>query len=309
MDLSKVFDKEEIKESTKKIYISNLNKIIKDYGVNNKNDFNIDLLNKIKSDKSLKDNTIKNKLNTIYVYLKSEKYDNEIIDAYKNEIKIINNEIDKVQQQKVKSEKEKENWIDKEYINNKLLTLKKSIDINKKLKLYSYDQLKEYMNYIILLIHSLYPMRNDLSDTEILYLKDYKENDINKNYIILSKNTGYILLNNFKTNKKYGSIKYDFKGELLRELIKYNDYLNKYKNINKIDNKFLLINKNGDKLNRNDYTKFFISIFKDDNKNIGTTLMRKVIISQVWDNIEQIEDMAHKSQHSISIALKNYVKK
>jgi hypothetical protein len=66
-------------------------------------------------------------------------------------------------------------------------------------------------------------MRNDLSDTEILYLKDYKENDINKNYIILSKNTGYILLNNFKTNKKYGSIKYDFKGELLRELIKYNE--------------------------------------------------------------------------------------
>jgi hypothetical protein len=152
-------------------------------------------------------------------------------------------------------------------------------------------------------------MRNDLSDAEILNMNSFKTNNTNINYILISKNKGLLILNNYKTNKTHGTKKYDIDDVLLKEIIKYYNYLNTYKKNNNINNNNFLIKENGDKITRNDYTRFINSIFSNDNKKIGTCILRKIFISDVWGNINEIKEIADKSQHTPQTALKYYVKK
>jgi len=131
--------------------------------------------------------------------------------------------------------------------------------------------------------------------------------DKNKNYIILNQKMGYIVLFNFKTVKSHGAQKIKIPNYILKELNKYYKALKVYKKINKITNNYFLLQKNGDKLTRNDYTKFFNEIFKNDNKLISTSLIRKIITSDTW-NIKEIKELSDKMQHTVQQSLKSYVK-
>jgi len=307
-DLNNLFKSDNIAESSIKIYTSNILKIVNDYKLKlNNNTFdNIDIIDKIKNDDEIKDNTKKNKLTSIMIFLKALKKDETIIKNYKKNIDEINLRIIKNNKKMEKTEKENNNWVSVDEIKTQLNKYKDIIDENKKLNLTSYNELKQYQRYIILLIHSNYPMRNDIADLEIYNYSNYLKNDEKINYIVVSRNNGLLILNNYKTSKTYGQLKYKFDGELLKEINKYFVYLQDYKKRQNINNNWFIIDKKGEKLDRNDYTKFFNSLY--DDKKLSTTLMRKIIISDKWD-IKKIDDIAYKAQHSPQVALSNYVKK
>ena len=309
-DLNNLFKNDELTTNSIKIYTSNILKIVSDYKLNLTNNTfdNFEIIEKIKNNDDIKDNTKKNKLTSIMIFLKALKKNEEIIKQYKNAIDEINLRIIKLNKKMEKSPEEIKNWVSIDEINKKINEYKNIIEENKKMNLNTYHELKEYQKYIILLIHSKYPMRNDLADLEIYTYTNYTnaKTDNKNNYLVVSRNNGILILNIYKTFKTYGQLKYKLDDVLLKEINKYYVYLHEYKKRQNINNNWFIIDKKGDKLDRNDYTKLFNTLY--ENKKLSTTLMRKIIISDVWD-INKIEDVAHKAQHSKHVALNNYVKK
>lgn len=305
--LIKLFKTDNITESSARIYAMNILKLSKDFNIKlDEKSFSDFDINKIKNDENISDNTKKNKIISIIKYLKAYNQSKELIQKFSDEADIFSSKIDRKKRKLEKTEREKENWITKDELNNKIDELHELIkdDI---LKDYSY--INNYMKYISLLIHSEIPLRNDLSDAEIFSINDFKllDPEKDKNYIILNQKVGYIILFNFKTVKSKGAQKIKIPKDILKELNKYFKELKLYKKINKITNNHFLLQKNGDKLTRNDYTKFFNEIFKGDNKLISTSLIRKIITSETW-NIKEIKELSDKMQHTVIEALKSYVK-
>lgn len=307
------FKNSDLSKSSIKIYTLNILKIMNDYKLkysdNMFNNFNV--LTKIINDTEIKDNTKKNKLMSILSFLNASKQPEEVINKYREEADKINIRIKEVNKKMEKSEKENKNWLEINELKEKINKLKKVIEEDKKINLIStdYNYLFSYMKYIILLIHSNTPMRNDLSDAEIYNITKFnKKIDNTINYIFISKNKGYILLNNYKTFKNYGTQQINIDNDILKEIIKYYNVIQLYKKSNDINNNWFLIKRNGDKLNRNDYTKFFNKIFIDDDKKISTTMMRKIIISDTY-NADKIDELSKKCQHSPAVALSYYAKK
>lgn len=307
------FKNTELSKNSIKIYTLNIMKILNDYNLKFSNTVfnNLTVLNKIINDTEIKDNTKKNKLMSILSFLNVSKQPEDVINKYREEADKINIRIKEVNKKMEKSEKEDKNWLEISDITDKIKKLKQVIEEDKKINLITtdYNYLFNYMKYIILLIHSNTPMRNDLSDAEIYNINKFnKKINTEINYIFISKNKGYILLNNYKTFKNYGSQQISIDSNILKEIIKYYAILQLYKSSNKINNDWFLIKRNGDKFNRNDYTKFFNKIFIDDNKKISTTMMRKFIISDTY-NADKIEELSKKCQHSPAVALSYYAKK
>lgn len=305
--LIKLFKTDNITESSARIYAMNILKLSKDFNIKlDEKSFSDFDINKIKNDENISDNTKKNKIISIIKYLKAYNQSKELIQKFSDEADIFSSKIDRKKRKLEKTEREKENWITKDELNDKIDELHELIkdDI---LKDYSY--INNYMKYISLLIHSEIPLRNDLSDAEIFSINDFKllDPEKDKNYIILNQKVGYIILFNFKTVKSKGAQKIKIPKDILKELNKYFKELKLYKKINKITNNHFLLQKNGDKLTRNDYTKFFNEIFKGDNKLISTSLIRKIITSETW-NIKEIKELSDKMQHTVIEALKSYVK-
>ena len=305
-DLYNKIKNQDITESSAKIYTSNLIKISKDFNIKlDENSFqDLEIIDKIKlSDQS--ENTKKNKINSIIIYLKAFGAPQNINDRYNDEADKYTTKINRKNKKLEKTEKENKNWVTIDEIKNKISDLKKKIkdDI-----IINYDYIKNYMKYILLNIHIFAPMRNDLSDAVFIDYKTFKKNDIDKtkNYIIITPKNGCIILYNFKTFKSKGIQKIDIDDDdLLKELNKYKSVINKYKKDNNIINDWFIFDKKGDKITRNEYTKLFNEIF--DNKKISTTMIRKIIVSNTW-NIKEIKKLSDKMQHTPQQALNNYVK-
>ena len=68
-----------------------------------------------------------------------------------------------------------------------------------------------------------------------------------------------------------------------------------------------MIDKNGDKISRNGYTQFFQNIFRETGKKIGTSLIRKIIISDAY-NAPEIQRLGEFIGHDLGTELKYYVK-
>lgn len=307
-DYKKVFDK--IKElnisgSSARIYTYSVYNIIKtldlelDEDVFDDSDFIIKALKK----KEYKSNTYKNKIASIIAYLKAHKKEKKVLEKYNDELDIIQSKMLREKKKFEKNDTEKENWMDKEQLQNKLSDMKKNI-----IKVNDFDDLEDLMKYTLLMFHINYPLRNDLSDAEILSVKDYikmDKEDPDKNYIVIDNKKGQLILNNYKTKKHHGKQKINIEeNDVLKALNYYFKELNKYKKENNINNDWFIIKKNGDKYTRNDYTKLFNKIFK---KKISTSLLRKIIVSDTW-NMDKIKQLSDKMQHTPEQALKSYVK-
>ena len=294
---------ENINESTARIYTLNLLNIFKVYNLEFSKEMfnNFDMIDKIKTS-DLSDSTKKNKFNSIIVFLKAYSQPKEIISKYSDETEILSSKISRQNRKLEKSKKEKDNWLSKEQLQNKLTELKDKMMEDDKLNLLD---LNDYTKYIILYIHINIPLRNDLSNADIMPLSQFKKTEpTKKNYILLSPKLGYIVLYDFKTIKSKGIQKIKLEGDILKEIQKYYKFLKTYKKDKNINNDSFIIKEDGETYNRNEYTKLFNSIF---DKNISTTMIRKIIASDTW-NIKEIKSLSEKMQHTPQQALSNYVK-
>ena len=305
-EYKEVFDKiKELKisESSARIYTYSIYNIIKVLDLKLSDDVfdDNDVIKTLKK-KDYKLSTYKNKIASIIAFLKAYKRDKDVIEKYNNELDITQSKMLREQKKFEKTETEKDNWMDKEQLENKLTDMKKNI-----IKLDTFEDIEDLMRYTLLMFHINYPLRNDLSDAEVYNMSEFKKikEDPEKNYIVLGPKSGHFILNNYKTKKHHGKQKiFIDNNEVLKTLNQYYKALSKYKKENDINNNWFIIKKNGDKYTRNDYTKLFNKIFK---KKISTSLLRKIIVSDTW-NMDKIKALSDKMQHTPEQALKSYVK-
>jgi hypothetical protein len=306
MDIIKILKdyKKEATDTTIKKHYQNLLFISKSLNkdiINNKDIFNNfeEIKKKIIDD----DKTIftkRNKISSIIVFLKAIKEDNNLINKYSELLEILSNRIDKTKFKK--NNKDNDKWMPMKEINNYLVKLKYEIPNN----ILTYSDLVSYMKYISLYFHlNVEAIRCDLSETEI-YKFELKEYDDNINYLILDTDAKYIM-NNFKTKKSYDQIIININDEQKNELVKYYNSLISYKEINQINNNYMFILKNGNKMTRSHYSKFFINIFSDSDKSLNVNMLRKITASENC-NIKNIKNKSDRMGHSIETHLKYYVK-
>ena len=262
-------------------------------------------------------NTYKNKLSAIISFLKAMDAPSELLAAYNEKIKTLKTSIDMNNGKMKMSEKEDKNWMDYEQLQKfaaeSIKKLPKTIN--------NIDELMEWEKSVVLNFHTLYPLRNELADAKLVVVPKSKTIDsfeVNKktesadfNYIVLNQaaNWGYCIIKKYKTKKVYGDIKFSLDPKLLPLFFRYAKLLTAYKKQMDVTHDWFLMNRNYEKLTRNDFTRFMNDIFINTHKKISTTMIRKIVASHHYDGKgKDLKDLAHVMGHSTDTALKFYVK-
>ena len=298
-----------IKENSLKIYVSNLNKLMKMFESDNL-DFLKDEKKVQEKLKDLSDNTIRNYYNAISVYLMSINKDNK----YDDEIKIysdlrddLNKKYEDQQATGIISEKQKENFVDiKEIYDmiNKIGDEIKEKKIKKKEDLTGKEK-QLLMIYIIYNIYVRLPMRNDIAGMEAISKRQYnkltEEEKKEKNYLVVEKGKMMMILNKYKTSKKYEENKIEVPKDLEK-------LLRLYIRINGMGT--LFTTSTGNELSRNALSQLLLKTSqKYMGKNISTTMLRKIYLSSKYANVkEEMKKDAKIMGHSVSTQQNVYVK-
>jgi hypothetical protein len=173
-----------------------------------------------------------------------------------------------------------------------------------------YDEYNKYMMYLSGMFQIHYPLRNEISDMKIFTKSEYdkmKNADTDVNYLLLSKNGAKVILNKYKTKKTYGQIDFDIEEPYL--ISAFTKYYNSIKrNIpDKYFNNWILFKHNYEPMNRNDYTKLMNKTFEPTGKKISTTLIRKMVVSELYP-VEKMKKLSSIMGHSIKTAVTDYAK-
>ena len=312
MDLKKIISdaRPNIKESSLKMYIQNLKKLLGD-SQDHKPLLKFEEIKEKIKDKT--DNTKRNYYNSIIVLLQAVKAPSKILRKYESERDDLNDRYDKIQSSGQLTEKDKENFIELKELKEMLNKMKKEITLkklNKKpLEKFTKEDKELYDAYFLFSSYLALPLRNDLADVEIITKNEYNQLDDedkqNKNFLVLQNGKGktyFLSLNNYKTNKKYKEKIIQIPKELMYT---YRQYVAKQRPL-----KYLITTKKGQKVSRNYFTQFLQKISKKYlGKSISTVLLRKIILSDKFAEAnKEKEKMAHITGHSVNTMDKVYIK-
>lgn len=294
-----------IKDSTIKMYVGNLNKL--------KNIFESDGYGFLKDIDKVKEKlserhftTQRNYYNSIIILLMAQDKDKKLIEKYNTIRDQLNAKYLENQSSGVISEKQKNSFISMDELRAFVDKIRIDLDIPKlkKKDTIPEKEKKLLMVYVILSILIENPMRNDLSQMKIIVGKKGYNNlsDTDKkdsNYLVVEKNNAKFILNDYKTSKKYAE-----------------KIINISKPLEKIIRMYMRINKlgNGDILfpiSRNGISQLLIKTSKKYiNKNISTTIIRKIVASHLLKDVKEIEQkLSNKMGTDISTIKSVYVKK
>jgi hypothetical protein len=295
----------DVAESSIKAYMTNLNHIAtyldQPLSVSLFKDF--DSIRKDLEELNYSKSTLKNKISSIVTYLRMYDAPAETIQRYSDFMDALSGKLSREAETMTKSDKEEHNWMTKPELEQYADKLKSELPK----KPTSYADILKWAKYIVLAFHIKYPMRNELSDIAIVY--NMSNIDPNLNYFIVDKKKGTVkvLIQKFKTSKTYKEINIDVIPSLAKDIIEYCKHLSVYKKNNGVDNDWLLINKKNEKFSRNDYTFFVQSIFEPLGKKISTTIIRKIIVSDLYD-VGRMKELARVMGHSVELAVSTYAK-
>lgn len=255
-------------------------------------------------------NTLKNKLASIVAFLLASDIDKKVIDKYVDDIDAFSSRIEREKLKMVKTERESNNWLSIEQINKFLNKKKESLAKEPT----TYHDFYNYMMYLCGAFHVLFPLRNELADVKIYSFTEYKniDADANFNYLIINqkKKEMELILNKYKTFKVYGVKHITIKDPNLYEMFSkyYKDVKNYYiLNFEGNFEHFFLFHRDGTPLLRNEFTKLLNRCFGSSGKTIGSSLMRKIVVSELYPTTK-IKDMAYIMGHSVQEQVHSYVK-
>jgi len=305
MDIEKLIKEKRptSKDSTIKANVSRLN-LLKKMMKSDDWDF-LDDVSKIEKSLNTKHYTTqRNYYNSIIVLLDAMGGKEDIIEQYTtirdklNEQYIEENNTGKI------SEKQKDNFVDREVIITMLKKMEKEIrdqKLKKKDVLNNFDK-ELFTVYTIysLLLHL--PIRNDMANMKYVKKSGVKEDEFN--YLVKDKNKMYIILNNYKTNKTFGQKELTVPPQLKKVFNMYIKYMKKD------FGDTLFVSSRNNPLNRNQISQLLLKTSqKYLNKNISTTMMRKIVLSDKFaESNEDKKKMANIAGHSVSTMDMSYVK-
>lgn len=299
-----------LKDNSIKIYISNLNKLMKLFETDNL-EFLKEEKKVLEKLKNLSNNSIRNYLNSILIYLLAIDKD----DKFKKEIKFygdmrddLNKKYEDEQASGIISDKQKNNLVDIKEVYQMIETIGKEIkDKNIKNKDEMTSKEKQLlMIYTILNIYVRLPLRNDVAGMEAINKRTYnkltEEEKKENNYLVVEKSGMKLILNKYKTSKNYEENIIDVPKDLeklIRTYIKINGM------------GVLFKTSTGKALTRNELSQLLLKTSKKYmNKNISTTMLRKIYLSSKYsDVLDDMKEDAKIMGHSTATAQNVYIKK
>jgi hypothetical protein len=295
--LNKVFEQRDkpISDSSKKLYTRNLMKLNNEQPITN---FNFlkepkQILNMIKD---YKPTTQRSYIIAICTVLKNSKHQN-LYDMYFEILSKFNNDL-KVRTEK--SEKQMNNWLSNDNINEISKDLKSKIVKRVRNK----TDYNNSLNYVVLSLYTMHPPRRNV-DYSLMKISN-NMNDDKYNYIDLKK--GQFVFNNYKTQGKYNQVVVPIEEDLMKVI---ELYLSNHPEKSKLKNKnydvhFLKSFYNEPIEKSQEITRILNKIF---GKNIGSSMLRNMYLSNKYSNvIEELKDDVADMSTSLGTALNNYIK-
>jgi hypothetical protein len=321
MDIKEVITKARpnAKESTVKMYQSNLNKLQKMFDTDTWKF--LDDIDAVKNKLShLHYTSQRNYFNSIIILLMAlnsdKKNDSEagahakLIEQY-NEIRDEGNK--KYQDDNatgVISDKQKENFVELSEIQKMISEMDKEIK-DKKLRTKETLKPKEKMLVQVFLLFNIYtrlPLRNDVASMSIttkrLYNKLSEAEKKENNYLVVEKNKMFFVLNKFKTSAKYKELDIDIPKDL-EKILRFYIKVNGLKN-----GDVLFTSTTGTPLSRNALSQLFIKTSKKYlDKSISSTMLRKIVLSSKFSDVKkEQEEFSKITGHSVETMNKVYIK-
>lgn len=301
-----------LKPNSIKQYETHLNKLKKLF---DSDDFNFlsnpdDVMNKLE-DKHY--TSKRNTLNAVIILLSAlnhdKKYD-ELIEKYQKIRDELNDKYLDDQQSGKISEKQKNNFAELSEIMSMIDTMGneiKSMKLKKKGDLTNKER-ELIMVFTIFSFLVKYPLRNDLAGMKYITKSEYnkltEDNKKETNYLVKQKNKLMMILNHYKTSKKYGEKILDIDNEtskILRMYIKLTD-----KKLGEV----LFTNNQGNPITRNGISQLLLRTTKKRiNKNVSTTLIRKSVVSDKFADVKKEQQaLADIMGHDVATQNLVYVK-
>ena len=296
-----------LKESSIKTYLNNLNKLGKEIGIKKIKD--LDFLqnggNIMRTIKKKKESTQKTYLASIVVILKAIEAKKNLIDFYTDNMNELMEKYNQKISKKEKTESQEENWIE-------LPELKKEIEkqgreitrmrlwTKSKLTPSEFDQIQRYVAGALYVISDENPplRSQNYADMKLICSNDYSKlskEELKENYIVdVSKQNKFFHLGDYKTNKTYGNKK-------IKVGKKLNNILNKWFKVNETG--YLLINNRKQPMTPNSLTKYINKVFEPTGKKVGVSLIRHIYISDRFpaEELDEKKEVADKMLHSVSM--------
>ena len=295
--LKKVFEQRDkpISDFSKKLYTRNLMKLNNDMPITNFNFLKEPklILNMIKD---YKPTTQRSYIIAICTVLKNSKHQN-LYDMYFEILSNFNNQL-KVRTEK--SEKQMDNWLSNDNINEISKDLKSKVVKRVRNK----EDYNNLLNYLVLSLYTLHPPRRNV-DYSLMKISN-NMNDDKYNYLDLKK--GQFVFNNYKTQVKYNQVVVPIEEDLMKVI---ELYLNNHPEKSKLKNKnydvhFLKSFYNEPIEKSQEITRILNKIF---GKNIGSSMLRNMYLSNKYSNvIEELKDDVADMSTSLGTALNNYIK-
>ena len=295
----------ELSDSSLKVYLSALKKLNNNEPIKNI-EYLKDFDSIVSKMESKSDNTKKGYLNAVIVTLLALNQPKELIKKYEELRDRYQNEYSDMVASHEKTEKQKANWVEwSEWIEMAENLKEKAKHLKKKIEWTSEDQLI-FQDHVITTLYKHYPVRNDFHDMKVITKREYnKLSDSEKkqsNFIVLG-NPMLLILNEYKTKKKYGEKKIKVEPEVanvIREYLKHNNsgYL-----LTQPHNFVNPMTSNGVT-----WTLQRISAREFDGKKIGSSLLRHMFLSEKYRH--NVQDKAKDSYimgHSLGMQ-NDYIK-
>jgi len=239
-------------------------------------------------------NTRKNIINSLIIYGRKIDFPEKFLAYYGIAIDKLNSMLKSKIQTNEKTEKQAENWLTASEIKKVIEDLRKEIPTN----ISTYRQYRSLMAFLAVFLQFNFPRRNDWA-TMKLVTSTPKDEDFN--YMVMggSYANSKFIFNKYKTVAKMGSQIFD-----MPETIFYTVKALKQHILNFAKDGYIFIRKDGEPLNSNEFTKFFIKTMQDKTgKKVGSSLIRHIVITDKFsmdpNELRKREELANQMGHSI----------
>ena len=251
-----------------------------------------------------KSTTRRNYLNAIIVVLQGLDGFEEPLKQYEKVRDKYNEEYAEQVQTHTKTERQKAIWIDWPDYLEIVEELRKESDALKSGE-WTKKQQQLFQDYLVTLLYSKYPLRNDWADVRVITKTEYNglgEGEKKQgNYLVKhDTNKYFFVLNEYKTSKKYGEKHIEIDVDILAPLRRW---------LRHNDSGYLLINRKGEPLNSNGITKTLNRIGNEQRgKPFGSSILRHSYLSHKYAEVSQEKEKdADLMGHSVATQA-DYVK-
>ena len=181
-----------------------------------------------------------------------------------------------------------------------IIKLRKENMTSTKSELPNYNEINEKLNelvgirYILNYLLITYGLRN--KDINLLYVNKLPSNKEDENYLVQTKNSIKLDINDYKTDNTFGNKSITITDK------KFKDELNK---LNLKDNTYILPKRDGSKLKVNSFNDKVLSLTID---GLGETKIFKILVKHLLDkkDFNKLEDLVNSRGTSLSTIMKSY---